>query len=378
MRRAGFVGLATFALFAATLGAQVRAAEQAIRIGVQLPLTGERAHVGRVVRNSIEMAVEDLNRKGGVNGVPLTIIYEDDQDTREGAVEAVRKLARDHQVLAIVGELFSPFVLASREVVEQEGVSLLTGGTSPKTTEQTQWIFRVGASDALLADVLARYAAEHLKLKTLAVLHDRTGIHNARAEMLVKVLQERYGIAPLIRASWKPGDRDFTAQLERVRAASPQGLLALGETPEGGAFLRQVKGVGLRVPVIVHRDFGARRALEEAGETAEGVLIVTEYMPALLDPERQAWALAYERRYGVEANVIAAQYYDALFLLAEAAKMGGPSREGIRTGLLHLKGFRGMMADYTFDEKHNGVHRFYVARITSGKPTLTALVEKSP
>lgn len=378
MGRKGFLVLASVALLGVSFGTPIRAAEQAIRIGVQLPLTGERAPVGRLIRNSIEMAIEDLNRRGGVNGVPMAIIYEDDQDTREGAVEAVRKLARDHQALAIVGELFSPFVLASREVVEQEGVSLLTGGTSPRTTEQTRWIFRVGASDALLADVLARYAAERLKLKTLAVFHDRTGIHNARAEMLVKVLQERYGIAPMIRASWKPGDRDFTAQLERVRATSPQGLVALGETPEGGAFLRQIKGAGVGAAVIVHRDFGARRALEEAGETAEGVLIVTEYMPALLDPERQAWAQAYERRTGAEANVIAAQYYDAIFLLAEAVKRGGPSRQGIKTGLLHLKGFRGMMADYTFDEKQNGVHRFYVARITSGKPILIALLEKNP
>jgi branched-chain amino acid transport system substrate-binding protein len=118
------------------------------------------------------------------------------------------------------------------------------------------------------------------------------------------------------------------------------------------------------------------RALEEAGGAAEGVLIVTEYMPALQGAEGQAWAKAYQDRHGVEANVISAQYYDAVLLLMEAAKKGGATREGVKLGLERLHGFPGVMADYTFDAKRNGVHRFYVVKITGGKPTLAAVLEE--
>jgi len=360
-----------------TVGSGIEAGPSAMRIGVQLPLSGERAAVGRTIKSGVAMAVEAVNREGGIGGVPVEVIYEDDQDTEQGAREAVKKLVQDHRVVAVIGELFSRYVMASREILEQAGVPYLTGGTSPRTTEQTRWIFRVGASDALLADLLARYAVEDLKLNRLAILHDQTGIHNARAEMVVKVLKERYGIEPLVRAGWKPGDRDFTAQLSQIKGTSVQAILALGETGEGGSFLRWVKALGLQAQVIAHRDFGTKRALDEAGGAAEGVVIMTEYIPALQEPVRQAWARAYQERYGTEANVISAQYYDAVSLLAEAAKRGGANREGVKLGLEQLKAFRGVMADYTFDAKRNGVHRFYVARITEGKPTLVTILEES-
>ena len=368
---------AALIIVGAAFGSPIEAGQKAIQIGVQLPLSGDRAAVGRAIKSGVAMAVEAVNQEGGIGGVPVEVIYEDDRDTEQGAREALGKLVQDHRVMAVIGELFSRYVMASREIVEQAGVPYLTGGTSPRTTEQTRWIFRVGASDAVLADLLARYAVGDLKLNKLAILHDQTGIHNARAEMVVKVLKERYGIEPLVRAGWKPGDRDFTAQLSQIKGTSVQAILALGETGEGGSFLRWVKALGLQAQVIAHRDFGTKRALDEAGGAAEGVVIMTEYIPALQEPERQAWARAYQERYGTEANVISAQYYDAVSLLAEAAKRGGANREGLRLGLEQLKAFRGVMADYTFDAKRNGVHRFYVVRITEGKPTLVTILEES-
>jgi len=375
MKHRQFMGVFLFILLTMVLGARTWAAE-AIKIGVQLPLSGERAPIGRIIQNSVEMAVEDLNRKGGVNGASLEAIYQDDQDTEQGAVEAAKKLSQDPQVAALVGELFSRFVMASRDLVEQEGVPYLTGGTSPRTTEGAKWIFRVGASDALLTNLMARYVLEELKLKNLAVLHDSTGIHNARAEMLVKTLQEKYGTTPVVRATWKPGDKDFTAQLEQVKTSPAQALIALGETAEGGPFLKQVKALGLQVPVIAHRDFGVKKVLEEAGEAANGTLIVTEYSPSLQGPETQAWVTAYRQRYGTEPNVIAAQYFDAVLLLAEAMKKNGPTREKIKAGLEQLKDFKGVLADYTFDEKKNGVHRFLVVEIKGGKPALVTVLEE--
>jgi branched-chain amino acid transport system substrate-binding protein len=366
-----------FILLAAALGSQVPAAEKSIKIGVQLPLSGERAAVGRTIKQGVEMAVETLNREGGVNGVPLTVIYEDDQNTKQGAVDSLGRLILDHQVVAVIGELFSPFVLASRDLAEQTGVPYLTGGTSPKTTQTTKWVFRVGASDTLLADLIARYVVEHLNLKQVAVLHDRTGIHNARAELVVRTLQAKYGVVPLVQASWKPGDQDFTPELEQVKARPVEAIIALGETDEGGPLLRQVKERGIRAPVIAHRDFGAQTVIQAAGGAAEGVVIITEYMPMVQERERQAWAGAYQQRYGAEASVIAAQYYDAVLLIAEAIRKGGPDREGIKAGLEQLKGFRGVMADYTFDQQHNGVHRFHVVKIKGGKPTLETLLEEA-
>jgi ABC-type branched-subunit amino acid transport system substrate-binding protein len=354
---------------AAALAAPAPIERPTVTIGVQLPLTGERAPVGRIMKNAVEMAIE---RVGNEAGPVLVAVFEDDHGQEAAAVEAVRRLVVDRKAAAIVGELFSPFVLASRPLVEQNKVPYLTGGTSPRTTEGSRWIFRVGASDALLAQLVARHLVETLGFKNIAVLHSRTGIHNARGELLIKVLAEKYRIVPSLHATWKGDDRDFKQQLGAVEAAGAQAIIALGETGEAASFLKQAKDLGIHAPIFAHRDFGARAALRDAGAAAEGLRIFTEYLPA--EPDRQEWAKAYEARYGAETNVIAAQYFDAVLLLAQAAKDGGPTREGIAAGLERVTAFHGVMADYTF-KGGNGVHRFLVARVRDGGLTLETVRE---
>jgi branched-chain amino acid transport system substrate-binding protein len=361
----------------AVIGAPALAADD-IKIGVQLPQSGERARVGLMIRRAIEMAVEDVNRKGGIDGVSLVPVWEDSHGSADGAVEAARRLIGEPRVVAIVGELFSPFALASRPAVEQAGIPYVIGGTSPRTTEGAQWTFRVAASDAVLADLLARYITETLKLKKLAVLSSRIGVHNIRADLLAKALQERYGLVPMVRDTWNPDDRDFTSQLDKVKAATVGAIVALGETGEGAAFLKQAAALPGHPQVIAHRDFGVGSVLHDAGAAAEGILIVTEYSPALLDGERQSWARAFQQRFGVEPNVIAAQHYDAIALLAEAMRRSGTTRAQIKAGLEQLRGFRGVMADYTFSAGRNGVHRFQVVRIRDGKPALETVLDERP
>jgi branched-chain amino acid transport system substrate-binding protein len=358
-------------------GSQAHAAADALTIGVQLPLTGERAQVGRMIKNGIEMALEEVNRSADAGGASIAAVFEDSRSSEEGAIAAARTLTADPRVVAVVGELFSPFAMASRETIEQAGMPYLIGGTSPRTTEGARWIFRVGPSDRLLAELVARYVVETLKLKHLAVLSSAIGVHNARADLVVDLLRERYGVSPPVRERWKPEDRDFTAQLDRVHSAAVQGIVAFGESAEGAPFLRQLRARGIDLPVIAHRDFAVSQVLKDAGAAAEGLRVVTEYLPALLDADRRAWADAYEKRFGTEANVIAAQYHDAVLLIVRAARHAGASRAGIKTGLERLTDFRGKMADYTFDAGHNGVHRLYVARISGGHPVLEAVLQET-
>ena len=358
-------------LFLAAAGAQT------IKVGVQLPLTGERADVGKTMQSALQMALDSTNAKAGAKGLKLELVWADDESTNEGAARALDKLVHDPGIIAIAGEINSPLVMASAPMVDKEGIVYLTGGTSPRTTSQSPWIFRVGASDALLTDCLARYVVEELKMKSVAVLHDKTGIHNQRAALVTSTLKDKYQIASVADAAWSPGDRTFEVQMQQVKTGQAQAIIALGETPEGGSFFKQVKASGLPVQVIAHRDFGVKPVLDEAGAAADGALIVTEYAPALESAATQTWAAAYKKRFGVDANVIAAQYCDSLLLLAEAVKTGGQTRGGVKSGLERLSNFPGVLADYTFDAARNGVHRFYVAKIAGGKLTLVKVLNEA-
>ena len=142
------------------------------------------------------------------------------------------------------------------------------------------------------------------------------------------------------------------------------------------AFFKAVKASGVQAQVVAHRDFGVKVVLDQAGDAADGALIFTEYAPSLQSPATQAWNAAYRTQYGTDANVIAAQYYDSLLLIAEALKTGGPTRAGVKSGLEHMKAFQGAMADYTFDAARNGVHRIYVAKVAGGKLSLVKTLDE--
>ena len=360
-----------FALVCFSIGLQA-ADTKTLKVGVQLPLTGERADVGKLMQTALQMALDKVNAG---KGQKLELVWADDESTTDGIAKSLDKLVHDPQVIAIAGEINSPLVMASAPIVDKEGLPYITGGSSPRTTAASPWIFRAGASDSLLTKFLVDYMTDELKAKDIAILHDKTGVHNQRAGLVADALKEK-GIVPSVNGTWSPGDRNFTAQLEQVKAAHAKVLLALGETAEGGAFFKDAKTAGIQAQIIAHRDFGAKSVLDAAGNAADGALIFTEYAPALMGQSTQAWAAAYKKRFGADANVIAAQYYDALLLIAEAVKTGGSTRAGVKSGLEHLKAYPGVMANYTFDANRNGVHRFFVAKVGGGKLSLLKVLKE--
>jgi ABC-type branched-subunit amino acid transport system substrate-binding protein len=363
-----------FALCSIPLGLHA-ADTNTLKVGVQLPLTGERADVGKLMQNALQMALDKVNAAPG-KGPKLELAWADDESTTDGIAKSLDKLVHDPQVIAIAGEINSPLVLASAPIVDKEGLPYITGGSSPRTTAASPWIFRAGASDALLTKFLTDYMVDDLKAKDIAILHDKTGVHNQRAGLVADALKAQ-GIVVSVNGTWSPGDRSFTAQLEQVKAAHAKVLLALGETAEGGAFFKDAKAAGLQAQIVAHRDFGTKSVLDEAGAAADGALIFTEYAPALMGQNTQTWAAAYKKRFGSDANVIAAQYYDSLLLIAGAMKTGGATRAGVRSGLEHLKAYPGVMADYTFDANRNGAHRFFVAKVGAGKLALVKVLSES-
>jgi len=362
--------------WAGALAALGHAAEPTVRIGVQLPLTGERSSVGRLMGNGLQMAVEAINSRAG--SIQLELTFADDASTPEGARKAIDDLVKDPKIVCIIGEINSPLVLASVPVINAEKLPYLTAGTSPRTTAASEWVFRVGASDAALTGLLAEYLANEMHIKTLAILHDKTWIHNQRAETIADLLKRKYSIPTLVDATWAPGDRTFGRALQQAKATPTDAILALGETPEGGEFLKELAASGLRSQTIAQRDFGVRRVLDEAGAASNGTMIVTEYSPELQGGLTQAWNTNYGKRYGGDANIIAAQYYDALMLVAATVRAGGLTRSAIRTGLAGLKQFPGIVGEYTFDGSRDGIHRFFLTRVVDGRLSLLKTLTETP
>jgi ABC-type branched-subunit amino acid transport system substrate-binding protein len=197
------------------LAATGHTADSAVKIGVQIPLTGERSAVGRLMGNGLQMAVEDLNSRAGSAKVEL--VFADDTSTPEGALKSINDLVKDPKIACIIGEINSPLVLASLPVIIAEKIPYLTAGTSPRTTDSSEWIFRVGSSDTTLSNLLTDYLANEMHIQTVAILHDKTGIHRQRAETIADLLKRKYNIPTLVDAAWAPATGLSGAFWRRLR-----------------------------------------------------------------------------------------------------------------------------------------------------------------
>jgi ABC-type branched-subunit amino acid transport system substrate-binding protein len=133
---------------------------------------------------------------------------------------------------------------------------------------------------------MARYAEETLGLKSVAVVHDKTGVHNQRSVLLTSILSERYHVTPLTDVAWAPGARDFQTLIDQLKAKNPQLILALVEIPEGGPLMKQLKASGITAQLIAHRDFGIRKAFGRCGGRCRGRAHLHRIFSRLTGPSR--------------------------------------------------------------------------------------------
>src|SRR6266478_3967507 len=188
-------------------------------------LTGTTATFGISTKNGIDMAIDEVNKAGGVLGKKVRVIVEDDQGKPEEAQTVVTKLITKDQVMAILGEVASSRTMAAAPVSQQNGIPMISpSSTNPKVTQIGDFIFRVCFIDPFQGLVMAKFATNTLKLKNVAVLRDiksdySVGLANFFVENFTKM-----GGAIATDVSYSQGDKDFTAQLTAIKAKHPDGI----------------------------------------------------------------------------------------------------------------------------------------------------------
>src|SRR4051794_27921467 len=180
-----------FAVLAASHAA-VAADPPPIRIGQVIPITGEAAESGRYHKYGAELAVEQVNKSGGIKGREIELVQEDDKTTTPGAVAALQRLLEDKEIPAIVGSIRSTQVQAMLPTVKEAGIPFLIGGTNFGLTHQgNPWVFRFRPHDGFSAKVIGRFAVEELKVKKLAIVHSTDAFGNGGGEFVWQGLSHR-------------------------------------------------------------------------------------------------------------------------------------------------------------------------------------------
>ena len=299
-------------------------------VGMISPFTGEGANYGKAARTAIDLAVEEINALGGINGAKLVIKYEDDKGTPKDAVSAFKKLATVDKLSAVLGPFYSSNVLACAPEANRLRVVLLTGtATSDNIRDAGEYVFRVCPSNDTQARTIAEFAYKRLNLKTSFILYRNVDYGVTLRDAFEKAFKELGGGIVGVEAI-RAEATDVRGQLTKVKAAGPDFIFSAVHYPEGSAILRQAKELGISA-VVIGTDGGYDPELiKRAGKAAEGSYWVTiGWGDEKSNPAVGKFKKAYRARYGENPGVYSGLYYDATHVLAKAlsatSKIDGPS-----------------------------------------------------
>jgi branched-chain amino acid transport system substrate-binding protein len=270
---AGFVIKSVLWMVAAAVGFAASAAQAAdpIKIGMVAPLTGPAAESGRFQTQGARLAVEEINKAGGVLGRPLELTIEDDQTTNPGIVLAFSKLAGNAEFAGFLGSIRSTQVHAIAPDVLKVGKPVMIGGTDPQLTHMgNPWLFRCRPNDIYSARVIADYGANALGKKKWAIVHSTDAFGTNGMKNLAGSLKGM-GIEPVLTQGYTNNSQDFTPVALAVKqsGADVMGTYMTFE-PDQGIFARQLRQLGVQLTWVGSPTTATTTALKLAGAALHG------------------------------------------------------------------------------------------------------------
>ncbi|HEV8538043.1 MAG TPA: ABC transporter substrate-binding protein [Bacteroidota bacterium] len=349
-----------------------RADENEILIGEFSSLTGTAATFGTSTHKGMELVVEETNAAGGVLGKKIKLLTEDTQSKPEEAATVVTKLITRDKVKAIVGEVASSRSLAAAPICQSNGVPMVTpSSTNPKVTQVGDYIFRVCFLDDFQGAVIAKFVANTLKMKRVAILKDIKNEYSVGlAEYFTGNFTKLGGEVIAVQA-YSEGDNDFKAQLTALKAANPELVFVPGYYTEAALIVKQARDLNMATPFMGGDGWDSAKLLEIGGTAMEGTFYCNHYTTE--DPREvvQNFVSKFRAKYNETPDAIACLAYDAGRILIEAMRRAGTT-DGprLRDAMAASKDFNGVTGIITINSGRNATKSAVIIEIKNGKLTL--------
>jgi branched-chain amino acid transport system substrate-binding protein len=334
-----------------------------VRIGALFSITGPPSFLGEPERNTAQMIVDEINKAGGVKGRTLELVTYDTQGDATKAVQAATRLIKEDKVVAIVGPSTTGETMAVIPIAEKAQIPLISCAAGIKITEPVKkWVFKTAQNDAL---AVARIY-EHLKkrqLSKVAILTVSDGFGSSGREQLIAQARH-FGIQIVSDDTYGPKDTDMTAQVTKLRGSQAQALICWGTNPGPAVVARNVKQLGLQIPLYMSHGVSSKKFIELAGDAAEGIILpsgkvlVANLLPGN-DTQKKAllaFVKSYQQRYRAEGDHFGGHAWDAVMLLKGALDKGGDTPTAIRDQLEKTHAFSGIGGIFNFTpQDHAGL-----------------------
>jgi branched-chain amino acid transport system substrate-binding protein len=346
------------------------AAKDPIVLGVAMATTGNNALGDKYGVNGVQMAVNEVNKNGGINGRELKIVTEDVGDATNVAINAFNKLASEKPA-AIMATNVSPMILAVSPIVKQLGVPTFTGGVAVAVTAQDNpWLFRVRPSNAVAAKAAALYAIQDLKAKKIGILYVNGDFGQDGLKVITATLKEN-GLEPAAVEAHDPQAKDYSPQLLNLQKAGCDAMIFWTNPVNHGQILKQRKILNIKTPYIGSPAASLPSTLAlVTPEESDGIFPVAEaMMTGRDDPKVQKYVDDYAAQFKEQTDSTGPAYYDAVMMLADVMKKVGTDPAKVREELLKINGYQGIVHNYAFASNGDGAWDVVITKVQAGKLT---------
>ena len=328
--------------------------ENTIKIGGIAPLSGAVAVYGVECTNGVNLAVEEINAAGGINGKKIVYIAEDDEGDPAKSVNAYKKLTTQDGIRLVIGSLTSGCTIALTSSAQAQGVvQIAPAATAEAVTDAGNFIFRTCFIDPFQGSIGGKFAAKNLNTKNAAILYDIGNDYSVGlTENFISEFTKNGGTI-VAKESYSTGDKDFNAQLTKIKAAKPDVVYLPDYYGTVALIAKQLRNQGIDTPIIGADGWDG--LTDNAGDEVLNGFYSNHYAADSSDPAVQAFVKNFKAKYNKEPNAFAALGYDSMYLLKDAIlKAGTADAKAVRDALEKID------ADYVtghikFDAKHNPV-----------------------
>ena len=352
-------------------------AKETIKIGAILGVTGPAANLGGPEARTLEMLVQEVNKKGGIKGNPVELIVKDSSASPEKAISFAKQLIDEDRVFAIIGPSTSGETMKIKTLAEDGKTILLSCAAAEAIVKPVgKYVFKTPQNDSHAV----RKIYDQMKkagIVKIGVESSNTGFGKAGKEQLEKLASE-YGITIVANEVYDKEATDLTAVVTKLKAAGVQAFVNWSIEPAQAIVIKNARQIGLEIPIFQSHGFGNIQYAKAAGPAAEGVifpagrLLVAESLPA--DNKQKAvlvkYKKDYETRYHEDASTFGGHAYDAFTILVKAIETAGLDKEKVRTAIENTQGFVGTAGVFNFSvQDHNGltIDAFEMLTVKDGK-----------
>jgi branched-chain amino acid transport system substrate-binding protein len=338
-----------------------------VRVGMVLPVTGPGADSGARALAGAKIALERVNKAGGVLSRPLELVPEDDLTTNPGAVLAFSKLAAQPDIVAFLGSIRSTQNHAMAPDILKTGKPVCFGGTDPKLTKMgNPWMFRFRPNDSYSGRVIASYGVDTLAKKKWAIVHSTDAFGTGGFGALSAALATAGGTVALDQG-YPNQSQDFTPVVLAIKSSGADVIGSYFTFDNDLAiFARQLRQLGVNLPWVGSASIIVAGAVKLAGPALYGTFGVADYAEDS-SPEAKEFGAQYREAMHAPPDNYCSWTFDAVNVLAAAInKAGSTEPEKIRAAILSTKGFKGAEGEYNFDEFGDGLHGYNIVRNEKG------------